>query len=112
MLKIKPKIFQNWITLNAPGMNDLEIHLDSIETNQFEKISVWGSDVLVTKCGKEYDEWFSKFILDKNDGLTLVYYKFNEPTKPILDELKTESFSNEDTVSNFIIVFFFSFRNK
>ncbi|XP_055383096.1 mitochondrial amidoxime reducing component 2 isoform X2 [Condylostylus longicornis] len=103
LLKVKPKIINGELYATAPNMEPLRITYEKfVESNKGDvKVKFYKVDVYVTLCGEEYDKWFSKYILDKDDGIRLAYYpypmatKLKDPSK----EFATKFFRNEDTGS-------------
>lgn len=104
MIKIQPKILhKGTILITAPGMDDIELdHLAvGAQNNGGDiKANIWGTDVYVMPCGEIFDRWFSKFILQKDEGLRLVYYPFPIPTRKIVEPIfENGIFLRSDTVS-------------
>lgn len=87
-----------------------EIHRESNECNESKlfQTSVWDSKVKVYPCGKEYDKWFSKFILKKESGLRLVYFPHLKPIREITEQLSTEEHLRKYDVVMFLLLFLHS----
>lgn len=103
MWKIQPKILANGtLLITAPGMDDIEFdHLTvGAQSNGDIKANIFGTDVYAMPCGKNFDQWFSKYILQKDEGIRLVYYPFPMPTKKIAEPIFDNGiFLTSDTVS-------------
>lgn len=101
MMKIQPKPARNGLEINAPDMPVLYLdfgQLDIAGTNVHT--AVWGVPLDAKLCGAQFDKWFSKFILGKDDGLRLVYYPYQSPVRTTVNRLKHLPFlRQEDSVS-------------
>lgn len=96
MLKIKQVPNDKGITVSAPGIDPLEIQYSDIGQGDTIKASIFGSDVFVVECGRKYDDWFSKFI-DEKERVKLVFYPYHTPTRIVEKALANGIFLNEDT---------------
>lgn len=108
MMKIQPKILPNGtLLITAPSMDDIELdHLTVGAQNSGDiKANIFGTDVYVMPCGENFDKWFSQFILEKEEGLRLVYYPFPVPTRKIVEPIFDNGiFLRSDTVSLFCLL--------
>lgn len=102
MVKIQPRPTINGLEFSAPDMPVL--YLDFGQLDQSEKdvrTAVWGVPLDVKLCGAQFDKWFSKFILGKDNGVRLVYYPYPSPVRITNPRLKHMPFlRQEDSVSN------------
>lgn len=99
MLLIVSRIIdRTQLVLSAPGMSDLKIdHSKFNENANFVKSCLFGQTVLAKDCGEECNRWLSMYILGKSEGLKLVYYHYENPTRPIHDVFQNGIFSKKDT---------------
>ncbi|SPP75743.1 mitochondrial amidoxime-reducing component 1-like [Drosophila guanche] len=90
MLLIKSrKASVNGIVFSAPGMHDLELDFENLESpGQDLHTSVWGARVDAMLCGERFNKWFSQFILKMETGLKLVHYPYPKAVKIINPRLK------------------------
>lgn len=90
MVLISPKIKNNKIlSLSAPDMEEIDIDIEKLNKSD-EKIlaSVWKDKASVVDCGDEIAKWFSRYILDKDEGVRLVYYQSTDPKPYITKRVK------------------------
>lgn len=106
MVKIQPRPTINGLEFSAPDMPVL--YLDFGELDQIDEnvhTAVWGVPLDVKLCGAQFDKWFSKFILGKDDGLRLVHYPYPSPVRITNPRLKHMPFlRQEDSVSKACIL--------
>lgn len=89
MVLISPKIEGAVLTLSAPGAKDLEINIAELyKSSNFATARIWGDEAKCVDCGDEAAQWFSKVILDVNEGFRFVFYPSSEP-KP---EIKNKNY--------------------
>lgn len=74
MVKIQPKIKGSVMTLSAPGMRDVEVDFERLYKTKHIKCSVWDQPVDAVDCGEDVARWFSRYILEDDFGLRLVFY--------------------------------------
>lgn len=100
MVLITPKIKNEHIlTLNAPGMDEIEIDIKKLYELKDQIIaSVWHNKAKVVDCGDEIAAWFSKFILEKDEGFRLVFYPSNDPKENFVK--KPKKFSSADRIDS------------
>ncbi|XP_037936666.1 mitochondrial amidoxime-reducing component 1-like isoform X1 [Teleopsis dalmanni] len=89
------------IEFSAPNMESIVLNLAKIAEEEPVKdvhTTVWESKLDAMLCGDKYDKWFSKFILNKEEGLHLVYYPYPKPVRTIRQRMAKEPhITNEDT---------------
>lgn len=88
MLLIRPEITGDVMKITAPGMPDIIITISSLYDKTHAtivKTKVWRDYAECIDCGVEAGRWMSKFILEKEDGLRLVFYPSNDPKPDIQD---------------------------
>lgn len=92
------------LVITAEGMEPLELDFATLideAPGQDIHTSVWGTKLDAMLCGEKYDKWFSRFILNKDSGLHLVYYPYPKPVRSVNSRLAKEPFIlKEDSVSN------------
>lgn len=54
--------------------------------------AIWGSKLKVQLCGEIYDQWFSKVLLGKPEGLRLARYHHSKPVRPVCSILAHEPY--------------------
>lgn len=110
MVKIEPHISGNRLILIVSGMNDLEINFDFIKTGKLVKADLWDMDVEVLECGAEYDRWFSRYLLGADEGLKLVFYPHQIPSRSqVPKSFQNGIFTKNDTgtlqdVSSYMLI--------
>lgn len=82
MVQVSPSVTDSILTLNAPGMMSLTIDLSRIRGKWF-LTAVWGQAVPALDCGAEVARWLSRFILQEDTGLRLVYYPLDRATRDV-----------------------------
>lgn len=87
MVLIRPEITRDVMKLSAPGMDDIEISISALlkEDHATLKARVWKDKIECIDCGDVSASWMSKFILNKPDGLRLVFYPSNKPRNEVHD---------------------------
>ncbi|XP_055845836.1 mitochondrial amidoxime reducing component 2-like [Episyrphus balteatus] len=78
MWQIKSKLIDiDEIEVTAPNMEPLVLNIHKITYGRKEVIKCYGgSSISVIECDSEYGNWFSKFLLQKESGLTLFVCPF------------------------------------
>lgn len=104
MVLIHCKILsENKLLFTVEGMESLELDFGILADEAPGKdihTSVWGSKLDAMLCGEKYDKWFSRYILNKDSGLHLVYYPYPKPVRSTNARLVKEPFIiQEDSVS-------------
>ncbi|XP_055845845.1 mitochondrial amidoxime-reducing component 1-like isoform X2 [Episyrphus balteatus] len=100
MFKISPKVVgRSKLIFSAPGMKDLHFDFAALgdDSNGDIEALIYGFTATVLDCGEIYHKWFSQFILDKPDGLKLVYYPYSIATRPIDRDYVEGIFKKQDT---------------
>lgn len=82
MLKVSPSISGSVLTLRAPGMISVSVDLAQLRGKGF-RVAVWGQAVPARDCGEEPARWLSRFLLQEDIGLRLVYYPLDRPVRPV-----------------------------
>lgn len=90
MVLIKPRIKNDHIlVLNAPGMEEIEIDIRQLNDQENKVLAtIWHNKAKVVDCGDEIASWFSRYILEKEDGFRLVFYPSNEPKENFVKKPK------------------------
>ncbi|XP_034946877.1 mitochondrial amidoxime reducing component 2-like [Chelonus insularis] len=81
MVQISPSVTGSVLTLEAPGM--VKISTDLAQVGKVFKSEVWGQKVPACDCGDEIAQWLSRFILEQDTGLRLVYYPLDKSSRDI-----------------------------
>lgn len=64
------------------------------------RAAIWGQAVSARDCGEEAARWLSRFLLQEDTGLRLVYYPLDRPTRDVRTKNKVFPLAvSEDTVS-------------
>ncbi|XP_043286307.1 mitochondrial amidoxime reducing component 2-like [Venturia canescens] len=82
MVQISPSVAGSVLTLRAPGMMSISIDLAHLKSKNFQA-TVWGQSVTARDCGEEIARWLSRFLLQEDDGLRLVYYPLDRPSREV-----------------------------
>ncbi|XP_072745502.1 mitochondrial amidoxime-reducing component 1 [Anoplolepis gracilipes] len=82
MVNILPEYSGSVLTLRAPGMMSISIDLAQFRGKTF-RIAVWGQAVPGRDCGEEVARWLSRFLLQEDTGLRLVYYPLDRPVREV-----------------------------
>ncbi|XP_043500666.1 mitochondrial amidoxime-reducing component 1-like isoform X1 [Polistes fuscatus] len=85
MVQVSPSVSGSVITLNAPGMMSVSIDLARICKKSF-RTAVWGQAVPACDCGEEAARWLSRFLLQEDAGLRLVYYPLDKPVREVREK--------------------------
>lgn len=90
MVLIKPKFKSDQVmTLSAPEMEEIEININELlNSSKLTEIQVWKDKAEVVDCGDEIANWFSRFLLKKDEGFRLVFYKSRDPKSKIAKRVK------------------------
>lgn len=93
-----PEITGDIMKLTAPGMSSVEIYFLEMLNRDQTKAVVWGESVNVHDAGEDAALWFSRFILNEDSGLRLVFYPLLKPTRDVREKNKKfETAIPEDT---------------
>lgn len=88
MVLIRPVINKDIMKISAPGMEDIEIcFTELLAKDKFSTVEakIWKDKISSIDCGEEAGRWMSKYILNKPDGLRLVFYPTNDPRTEVND---------------------------
>lgn len=88
LVQVMPEIAEDLMTLSAPGMPDIQFNISELYAREAIRAKVWGEDVDAADAGDNVAEWFSKFILDGDSGLRLVFYLPSHPTRDVRENNK------------------------
>ena len=83
MVLVQPIIDGDIMALNAPGMHQIMIHFEVLKQKTPTQAVVWDESVKVIDAGDGAAHWFSKYILEEESGLRLVYYPSTVPTRDV-----------------------------
>lgn len=90
----------------------VSIDLACIRGKSF-RAAVWGQAVAACDCGEEAARWLSRFLLQEDAGLRLVYYPLERPSREIREKNKvfslTESIDTVSIINKSLSFFFFIF---
>ncbi|XP_070508185.1 mitochondrial amidoxime reducing component 2-like isoform X2 [Chironomus tepperi] len=85
MVLITPRIKGNIMRVLAPGMDEIQIDIEKLYNNKEHlTVTIWKDEATVIDCGDEAAKWFSKFLLNKDDGFRLIFYPSKEPKPHIV----------------------------
>lgn len=88
LVQVMPEIVGDFMTLSAPQMPDVQVNISELFSRAPIKANVWGENVDAADAGDVVAEWFSRFILEKADGLRLVFYLSSSPTRDVREKNK------------------------
>lgn len=92
LVHIFPRFEGEDIVLSAAGMIDIKVNMKSLFTMAPIKNSVWGKSDEAVDCGDEVAKWISRFLLNEEFGMRLVFYPNSHPAVEV--EIKGHSFLN------------------
>ncbi|XP_049281505.1 mitochondrial amidoxime reducing component 2-like [Anopheles funestus] len=91
LVLVQPRFDDRYETmfLTAPGMPELRLDVRTLAAGPTEdgragetvRSTVWGEQVATVDCGNEVARWFSRYLLDKEDGYRLRYYPLAYTTR-------------------------------
>uniref|UniRef100_A0A182U3E7 MOSC domain-containing protein n=1 Tax=Anopheles melas TaxID=34690 RepID=A0A182U3E7_9DIPT len=83
MVLVQPRFDERFETmyLTAPGMPELRIEVGALGVADATRSTVWGETVPTVDCGSEAARWFSRYLLDKEDGYRLRYYPLKNTSR-------------------------------
>ncbi|XP_028982579.1 mitochondrial amidoxime reducing component 2 [Diachasma alloeum] len=81
MVQITPSVAGSVLTLRAPGMMTISVDLSNV--GKSFRAAVWGQPVPACDCGEEIARWLSRFLLQEDTGLRLVYYPLDGPYRDV-----------------------------
>ncbi|XP_032673488.1 mitochondrial amidoxime reducing component 2 [Odontomachus brunneus] len=82
MVQVSPNISGSVLTLRAPGMMSISVDLAQLRGKSF-RAAVWGQAVPACDCGEEPARWLSRFLLQEDVGLRLVYYTLDQTSRDV-----------------------------
>ncbi|XP_015593480.1 mitochondrial amidoxime reducing component 2-like [Cephus cinctus] len=82
MVQVSPSMSGSILTLKAPGMMAVSVDLAHLRGKGF-RAAVWGQAVPACDCGEEPARWLSRFLLQEDTGLRLVYYPLDRPAREV-----------------------------
>lgn len=88
LVQVMPKIEGDLMTLAAPGMTPIQVDFSELSKKKHSKAIVWDESVDVIDAGDAVAEWLSRFILQADSGLRLVYYPSLVPTRDVRQKNK------------------------
>ncbi|XP_012263157.2 mitochondrial amidoxime-reducing component 1 [Athalia rosae] len=83
MVQVSPSISGSTLTLRAPGMMAVSVDLADRLRGKGFRAAVWGQAVPARDCGEEAARWLSRFLLQEDAGLRLVYYPLDRPCRNV-----------------------------
>lgn len=78
-------------------MMSVSMDLAQLRGKSFQT-AVWGQAVPACDCGEEPARWLSRFLLQEDTGLRLVYYPVDQPTREVREKNKVFRLESTDTV--------------
>lgn len=104
--KVSPNINGSVLTLRAPGMMSISVDLALLRGKKSFRAAVWGQAVPACDCGEEVARWLSRFLLQEDAGLRLVYYPLDYASRDVREKNKPFPLTiSADTVSTSAKVF-------
>lgn len=98
LIQIEPRIEGDIMTLLAPSMSSILINFTELLKKDHSKAVVWEESVDVIDAGDEVAQWISRFILQADSGLRLVFYASIVPTRDVREKNKVfETAVRQDT---------------
>ncbi|KAK0077544.1 hypothetical protein PV325_003768 [Microctonus aethiopoides] len=82
MVQVKPSVAGSVLTLRAPGMMTISIDLAYVGKT-YVTSTVWDQPVPACDCGEDVARWLSRFLLQEDSGLRLVYYPLDVPCRDV-----------------------------
>ncbi|XP_014475751.1 PREDICTED: mitochondrial amidoxime reducing component 2 [Dinoponera quadriceps] len=96
MVQVSPNVSGSVLTLRAPGMMSVSVDLAQLRGKGF-RAAVWGQAVPACDCGEEPARWLSRFLLQEDVGLRLVYYTLNRSSRSVREVNKYFPLTEADT---------------
>lgn len=75
--QISPKLEKNFMTLSASGMIDLKIDVERLNHVKPTRQILWNGIVETVDAGEEVAKWLSRFLIQEDFGLRLIYFPLN-----------------------------------
>lgn len=93
-----PEVEGDLLKLTAPGMNSIEVYFHEMLNREQTTAIVWDERVKVYDAGDDVARWFSRFILQQDSGLRMVFYPLLKPTRDVRQKNKIfDTATREDT---------------
>lgn len=86
VVQIIPRFVGDKMVLSAPGMSDIDVDVKKLHSITPSRAVVWGETVDAVECGDEVAKWISRFLLDTEFGLRLVFYPNSFPTRDVREK--------------------------
>ncbi|XP_055684865.1 mitochondrial amidoxime-reducing component 1-like [Lutzomyia longipalpis] len=80
-VQIQPRIIFSKMYLIAPDQPEMFVDTELLKKKARVIASVWGEEVSTIDCGDAVAKWLSKYLLDRDTGVRLVYYPDTFPTR-------------------------------
>lgn len=90
LVQVMPHFEGDVMSLSAPNASDLKIDIAELLTFDTVPAVVWGQQVTAVDAGDQAAIWFSRFILEADVGLRLMFYPSTIPTRDV--RLKNKAF--------------------
>lgn len=87
MVQVMPSMSGSTLTLQAPGMMSVSVDLARLRGKGF-RAAIWGQAVPARDCGEEAARWLSRFVLQEDVGLRLVYYPLDKTSRDVREKNK------------------------
>lgn len=98
MVHVTPNIEGDVLILQAPGMIDLQLDISRLFKIEPIRANVWSQIVQVVDAGEDSARWFSRYVLQEDFGLRLVFYPSSEPSRDVRKKNRIfETLVKEDT---------------
>lgn len=81
MLHVQPTIKGDTFTISAPEMPKLSLSFVHLKSLDPITSSLWQQPIPTVDCGNEVASWLSRFILDTESGLRLVFFPYEKSKK-------------------------------
>lgn len=95
LVHIFPRFEGEDMILSAVGMTDIKINVPKLFTLQPIKKEVWGKPVDTVDCGDDVAKWFSRYLVNEDFGMRLVFYPSSQPSAEAVN--KSSSFLTMST---------------
>lgn len=98
LVQVMPDVKDDVMILSAPKMNDIQVNFVELLKKERTEAVVWSESVQVIDAGDDAAQWFSRFILEEDVGLRLVYFPSHVPTRDVREKNKIfDTAVREDT---------------
>lgn len=95
LVHIYPRFEGEDMILSASGMTDIKINVPALLALETTKSEVWGKPVDAVDCGEDVAKWFSRYLVNEDVGMRLVFYPSAQPSPAAVD--KSSSFLTMST---------------